>query len=243
MLPRKILAFVALAVGLAALFVRLGFWQLDRRTERREQNAAIGARLEMPPMRFDSLVTAGDGDTSTYTNRRTTVIGLPDTANEFVVTGRSRNGSPGVHIFTPLKVDGLGRAVLVNRGWVYAPDAATVDLARWREQRGAFTGYTARVPAPEAATIVKNRGMRPLTVHGVERLLPYGFEPLYVVAADSAGENAPVRLPPPALDEGPHLSYAIQWFAFAATAIIGAVIVTQRSRRRNAGAVSALNHG
>jgi surfeit locus 1 family protein len=39
-----------------------------------------------------------------------------------------------------------------------------------------------------------------------------------------------VRLPPPALDEGPHLSYAIQWFSFAAIALIGGTAVALRSR-------------
>ena len=38
------------------------------------------------------------------------------------------------------------------------------------------------------------------------------------------------RLPPPALDEGPHLSYAIQWFSFAAIALIGGTAVAVRNR-------------
>jgi cytochrome oxidase assembly protein ShyY1 len=39
------------------------------------------------------------------------------------------------------------------------------------------------------------------------------------------------RLTPPPLDEGPHLSYAIQWFAFAAIALIGAGAVAIRRER------------
>jgi surfeit locus 1 family protein len=36
------------------------------------------------------------------------------------------------------------------------------------------------------------------------------------------GGLLPRRLPPPSLDEGPHLNYAIQWFAFATIALVGA---------------------
>jgi cytochrome oxidase assembly protein ShyY1 len=46
----------------------------------------------------------------------------------------------------------------------------------------------------------------------------------------------PVRIPLPALDEGPHKSYAMQWFAFAAIALIGTALVTRsewQSRRDN----------
>ena len=35
----------------------------------------------------------------------------------------------------------------------------------------------------------------------------------------------------PALDDGPHRGYAIQWFSFAAIAIVGALAVVRRERR------------
>ena len=66
-------------------------------------------------------------------------------------------------------------------------------------------------------------------------LLPYPVSPLYLVAT-VADTTKPVRervarLPAPTLDEGPHLSYAIQWFAFAAIALIGGATVAVRERR------------
>jgi cytochrome oxidase assembly protein ShyY1 len=39
-----------------------------------------------------------------------------------------------------------------------------------------------------------------------------------------------VRLSLPALDEGPHKNYVLQWFAFAATAVVGGVALFFRSR-------------
>jgi cytochrome oxidase assembly protein ShyY1 len=39
-----------------------------------------------------------------------------------------------------------------------------------------------------------------------------------------------VPVPLPDLSEGPHLSYAIQWFCFAAVAVAGAAILVRRER-------------
>jgi surfeit locus 1 family protein len=233
--------FVALAVALAGLFVRLGFWQLDRRAERQRANAFVRAQMQRPPVPYPELIRKSPltptpkallVDTALAPWwRRTTIVGKPEYAEEFVVMGRSRNGSPGVHIFTPLRVDGLKEVVLVNRGWVYSPDAATIDLTRWRENRDTFTGYTEQLPWGHSFSIVKGRGIRPLYHNGVSRVLPYSFQGLYVVALDSGGPEAPARLSLPSLSDGPHLSYAIQWFCFAAIALGGAVIVWHKARR------------
>jgi len=223
-MSRKILVFVIVAVALAALFVRLGFWQLDRLRERRAHNASLAAQLALPPASFEALPADGH-------MRRAWVEGTPDWDHEFVQTGRSLNGSPGVYVLTPVKREGRP-AVLVNRGWVYAPDAATVDLARWRESRARFSGYTM---APQGADVAspasRPRATRVVTPDAVARLVPYATEPLVLVVQDSGGSGAPVRLPAVTLDDGPHLSYAIQWFCFAAIALVGAAVVAIRARR------------
>lgn len=223
-MPRRIVVFVVLAVVLAMLFVRLGFWQLSRLEERRAQNAGIAGDLSVPEVPWNQL---GSMDSADF--RRTVVAGIPDTAAEFAILGRSRNGSPGVWIITPVRPVGDSIAVLVNRGWVYAPDAATVDLNRWRERRSEYRGYTHRIAIGPKS--VKGRGLRVFDSSGVDSLLPYPFAPLYLVQRDSGPvDSTPARLPMPALSDGPHLSYAIQWFAFAAIAMAGAAIVAIRSR-------------
>jgi surfeit locus 1 family protein len=45
----------------------------------------------------------------------------------------------------------------------------------------------------------------------------------------------PVVLPEPELDEGPHLSYAVQWFVFATIAAVGYPLVLRRLSRRGPG--------
>jgi surfeit locus 1 family protein len=223
---RRIVVFVALAMALAVVFIRLGFWQIDRLHQRRARNAQVSVRLAEPIAPIDS-----PRDTSSF--RRGIVRGEPDYFNEIVLTGRSRQGSPGVYIITPVRRIGSDSAVLVIRGWVYSPDAATVDLTRWHERQNAFTGYVLSLPSassPAPQQPASGRKVRTLTRENVRRLIPYPVATRYLVSQDSAADSTPARLALPALDDGPHLSYAIQWFAFAAIAIVGAGIVVYRAR-------------
>jgi surfeit locus 1 family protein len=229
----KLAVFIALAVVLAAVFIRLGVWQLDRLGERRTQTTGLRGRMAEPPVAWEQL-----RDTMAY--RRATVTGSPDHANEIVFTGRSRDGSPGVYILTPLRRPGNDTAVLVLRGWVYAADAATIDRATWRESRTSFHGFVQALSEREATPPLSDRRVRSLTVAGVRALLPYPVARMYLIAQDSAAPSAPARLPPPALNDGSHLGYAIQWFCFAAIALVGAGIVAFRaSRSRATGASGA----
>ena len=231
---RSIIAAV-LALIVAAVCVRLGVWQLSRLAERRARNAEVttsmrGAAVALTELPRDSLAPRF---------RRVHVNGTFDFEHEIVLTGRTRQGSPGVHIITPLRMDEAGRAVLVNRGWVYSPDAASAELSRWREPaRATIEGYvehfsTDRSGDPRLGA--NPRARRWLDRSDISGVIPYPLAPFYVVAiADGPPrENIPVRLPLPELDEGPHRSYAIQWFAFAAIALAGgALLVWQEHKGR-----------
>lgn len=226
---RSTILFLVLAVGAAAGCIRLGIWQLDRRAQRRAMNAVVAARIHGEPVALSALT----GDTSVNRFRRVRVAGRPDFAHEFMLTLRGNNGSPGVDIITPVLSPGSDSAVLVNRGWIYSPDGMTADLAPWTESDTAFTGYVDSFESGSAADSVRRNGIRKMDYAAIARVLPYPVRGFYVVAlADSIAEGGTkgvVRLRPPKLDDGPHLSYAFQWFAFATIALIGGGIVTARS--------------
>jgi cytochrome oxidase assembly protein ShyY1 len=72
----------------------------------------------------------------------------------------------------------------------------------------------------------------------VAKSLPYPVAKYYVVViGDSTiAPDRLARLTLPPLDEGPHLSYAIQWFFFALVALTGAGFVVKQSRDQSLGA-------
>jgi len=233
-MPRRLVLFLLLAVILAVGCIRLGFWQLSRLAQRRARNAVVAARLSQPQAPLTTL--AAD---SASVLRKATVTGTPDFEHEILLAARTYQGSPGVWLLTPLRIAGRDTAVLVNRGWIYAPDGVSVDAARWQETTTTYAGYAELlrpgvVSKPEGVLRRDARIARQLDLATVQSLLPYPVSPLYLVATapDTTrpqGERV-ARLPTPALDEGPHLSYAIQWFSFAAIALIGGTAVAVRHR-------------
>ena len=208
----------------------MAIWQLHRLSARQKQNAMLAARRFAPEVELDAL----PGDTALAHFRRVHIKGSYDHGQEIVFTLRERNGSPGVNIITPLLRNGKDTAVLVNRGWVYSPDAMTVDLNPWREAdvvdgHGFVETFPTKGPFP-APNPARPREFRRLDRAQIQKVLPYPIANYYVVLTDSsASASTPPRVEPLPLDEGPHRMYAIQWFSFAAISIIGLVIFLRRT--------------
>jgi surfeit locus 1 family protein len=227
-LRKWILSFVA--ISFALLSISLGFWQLRRLSARQQQNDLLASRRFAAPVELPVLPT----DTGRAHYRRVRVAGTLDYAHEINLTLRVRNGSPGINIITPLRRAGNDTAVLINRGWVYAPDGITVDTNVWREADTLTgTGFVETFPtqgpfAPPNPT--RPRSFRRLNRTELQKLFPYPIANYYVVLTDSGvPPHAPPRVEPAPLDEGPHRNYAIQWFSFAAISIIGLVIFLRRA--------------
>lgn len=227
---------VALAVSVAC--IRLGFWQLERLRERRAANALVTSRLSEAPTPLRGMTA-----TSGVRFRRATATGTYDFANEFVLTSRSRNGSPGVHVITPLRFADNDTAVLVNRGWVYTPDGMRVDLTLFREDTNAVVdGFVEEFSRAQGAVSTPSvaKAVRRLDRDSIAARLPYPVGHVILVQQKDSGEVAavgrgtPVRIQPPPLDEGSHRSYAIQWFGFALVGIAGSILVLRRDRTRPA---------
>jgi len=222
---------VVIALVIASIFARLGFWQLSRLHDRRALNAELASRAVAPAVPISQLPT----DTANAHYRRVSVEGTYDYAHEIELTLRSRDGSPGINIVTPVRLPGTDTALMVVRGWVYAPDGMTVDLNRWREPaHAAGHGFVETFPPARTgrnSSPTHSNAYRWLDRAVLEKRFHYPLEPYYVVLtslpADS-GTNAPPRLEVPPMDEGPHQSYAIQWFSFAAISIIGMTLFIRR---------------
>jgi len=222
--------FAAFGIIFAIVCIRLGFWQLGRLQERKELNKELISRAETKPVNFSQLPR----DTGAAHFRRVTLNGTYDYAHEIVITNRTRHGSPGVHIITPLRQSSTDTAILVNRGWVYAPDAMSVDLNRWHEPvamtgEGYVENYQSRPGQPKSAS--HRNAYRWLDLPTVSRAFPYPVAPFLVVLIADSGTtpaNVPPRVEVPPLDEGPHMSYAIQWFSFAAISIFGMILYLRR---------------
>ena len=217
---------------LAALFVRLGLWQLDRLDERKERNDRIESRMDAPPSEVEAL----PADPESADHRSAVARGVYDATSQVRVQLRSYSGQPGDWVLTPLELAD-GRAVIVNRGWVpqgtppseYAPPEGEVEvrgLALRSQVRGRF--------APGDEQTGRLEVLNRVDVARLAQQAPYELLPFYVELDEQtpAAGRLPRPLPPPALGNGPHLSYAFQWFAFAAIGLIGWPLLLRRAAAR-----------
>ena len=212
-------AGLLVAVAAAASCVRLGFWQLDRLRQRRARNAEVRARRELPPRDVTRALT---GDTAR--DRRLRARGVYDFGRERLWRGRAYDGVPGVAFLTPLRLAD-GAAVLVDRGWAPSPDAYHVDQAAYREPDTADVLGLGML-APRARGDVDPAKLRDSLPYPVLSFV------LQALPADRPSlRDRPMRWPVSGIDDGPHLSYAVQWFSFAVIIVVGSIALIRKSRR------------
>ena len=239
MSPRTRLVLVVLLVVAGVVCIRLALWQLTRLRERRAANATISSALARPEVHLDSVPP------ESLAFRRVRASGEYDHAHEFVIRGQAHRERPGVTVVTPLRLRGRNDAVLVLRGFVAAADATTADLDSLAEPgehtvRGSARPLGHREDGGARIVRAGRTTWRGLDSAAVAAALPYPVLPIVIQQTpDSTLPRFPRRLPPPALDDGPHLSYTIQWFAFATIAIVGGVGLIAQPRRSTARAPSA----
>ncbi len=234
---RTLLFLVTVLAGLVC--GSLGIWQLGRLLDRRERNRLALAQRDLE--RVDLTLGSLDGPVG---YRSVRIQGSPDFEREFVIRGRLLRGTPGIQVVTPMRISGRDTAVLVHRGFVPSPDAGRLGSPeRYREpDSAAYDGVALAMPderdgAPLATSLGETWHRLDLTA--MRGRLPYPVAPYYViVTADSTrttdhtikGRVLPIRIEPPPLDGGPHLSYAIQWFLIGGAALAFGFVFVRRKQ-------------
>lgn len=220
---------VLLAIG---VMVRLGVWQLDRLQGRRAANAAITQQLAAPPLALDGQ-TARTTDAAALTFRRVSLRGTWDYAHEIELRYRSFDGQAGIHLLTPLRIEGSDAAVLVDRGWVpYQQSGADNRQIYQQGDRAVIEGLVyasipQETPSSEPGTVSQ------IDLAAVGAQTPYALLPFWVQRLPaSAGEPLPRSEGMPDLSDGTHFAYMIQWWAFAATLLITYLLFANQTMRR-----------
>lgn len=218
-------------VGMGVL-ARLGIWQLDRLEERRTANAQLAAALNDPP--FELTADFSPTDPAQYKDRLVYAEGHYDFAYQGIIKLQNFQGRSGVFVVAPFVLADGETAVLVNRGWV--PDAFTEQLSELDEPgEQTVSGYvglsqTLSRAASDAPPTDELAWFR-LDIAQIQKQLPYKLLPLYIVEWTDEEETAdlPIQLDREIdLSEGPHLSYAIQWFTFSIMLGVGYLFFVRR---------------
>ncbi|WP_430646454.1 SURF1 family cytochrome oxidase biogenesis protein [Agromyces sp. GXS1127] len=226
--------YLALVIVFAIACSALGTWQLNRRAEALAEVARIDANYDADPVPLDEALPELDGFDVDQRWQVVSATGEYLLSEEVVVRNRPCGGSTGFEVLTPfLLADGT--VFMVDRGWipqdsdgrpseVPAPPAGEVEIsARLKAGEGRIAGRTSS--GAEFATID--------LAELADRVGVPAYTGAYGILIQSGAEASepPVALPRPVRDEGPHLSYALQWFVFALLAFIALGWFANQERR------------
>jgi cytochrome oxidase assembly protein ShyY1 len=223
------------AFVVAAVCIRLGFWQLDRLHGRKEANRGIAAAEARSPEPLRVLL-ASSPDPTALRFRRATIIGRYDPDREVLLYGRNAStGEAGDHVLTPLILPDRS-AIVVDRGWV--PIESVVPLTGTAAAPPGQVRIVGVLFPPDALSTPATGASPAVNVTKVDLgqlggQVPYRLLPFYVLLQRQDPPQAgrlPEMPPLPPFTNGPHFSYAVQWFSFAAIAIVGYGVVLRRER-------------
>lgn len=236
---RRWLGYLALAVAFALACAALAAWQLARRDEARTEIARVEANWDSSPRPVAEVLPTLTSFDPAAKWMPVSLSGRYLTDDQLLVRGRPLNGRAGFEVLVPLQLAD-GSVFVVDRGWLpvgnaqdvpdvipAAPSGTVWVVVRLKAGeptllgRSAPTGQIATVNLPDIASRV---GMPTHTG-------AYGL----MASEDPAAPARPTAVSKPVADEGPHLSYAFQWVAFALMGFVGlGWAVRQEFRIRNA---------
>ena len=240
---RRLLTTLIVLLGMA-LLARLGIWQLDRLEQRRQQNDQLRLALEAPPLQLNrEKLSASQGFLK---DRNVTVTGEYDFDRTVVLLLQNWSGQTGVHLVTPLLVEGQDIAILVDRGWI--PESERMADGRSRfDLSGLVTvdGYVATTQtssrsndsaATAALDAAFQREWYRIDIEAIRGQMPYELLPVFMIQSPAPGgdDDFPFHHEREIdLSDGPHLGYAVQWFIFSSLLGLIYVISINRSLTSN----------
>jgi surfeit locus 1 family protein len=234
-----------IVLGVVAVLLLLGQWQLERLDQVRTSNALLAERAASAPVDVIDLVTGTAIDEQAVEFRRVSVTGTFRPDEEVLQRNRVQRGLQGLDVLTPLDL-GDGLTLLVRRGWVPTtmdtppltdapPPTGLVTVTGILERSVTQPTFGARDPDDGVLQRVFHPDTARLDRQMSGTLLPVVLRMDALPGADAT--TLPTAPEAPGLDEGSHLSYAAQWHLFALLAL-GAYVLWWRTRLRRVSTVS-----
>lgn len=227
----RVLPTLATLLLLAGL-LRLGVWQADKGERRAAEIAQHSQRAHWGPYPIGAQLVESEW----LQDAPVTVRGTYEPEHQFYVDNRQEDGKPGVHVVTPLRIEGSTVRILVNRGW-----------AGWTQGRQVLP--VVKTPAgvvqvTGVATVPHNKNffLMPSRAESLPRLWnqldmerfaqerPDPLQPVVVLQGKNDASDGLIRnWQPPEDRVAKHQSYAYQWFGMAVALLVFYVVSSVRT--------------
>ena len=221
----KWLGYLLLAAIFASACVFLGRWQMDRRAETLAEINRVVTNYSATPVPFADV---REEFSQLDSDREWTQVELKGSYlvdGQRIVRNRPLNGQPGYEVVVPFRLR-TGETVVIDRGWLPIGNKNP--------------GSPDSVPAPppgEVTAVVRLKHPEPELQRGAPEgqlasidLAAYSAQLGYPLLTGAYGQLAsetppaaemPMAFPKPSTEEGTHLSYSLQWFAFGVLMFVG----------------------
>ncbi|ANP72744.1 SURF1 family protein [Cryobacterium arcticum] len=225
LISRQWAGYLALTIVFAVICSGLGVWQLARRAEAQAEISRVETNFDAEAVPVTEALPNLDSFEESQKWLPVELTGTYLRDEEILVRNRPLNINPGFEVLTPLLLSD-GDVFIVNRGWVptgedqnapdsvpAAPTGEVTVIARLKQGEPSLAGRSAtgnQIATINLTEIAERLGTDTYTG-------AYGL----MKSEDPATAERPTAVTRPVRDEGPHLSYAFQWFVFALMGFIG----------------------
>ena len=233
---RRWAPWLSLVVLFAIATTLLSWWQFSRREERVEKINQVIENYESEAIELATvtwLETSGGLFTDEW--KPVEIEGKYLAEDSILVRNRPLSGSPGFLQLVPFRTS-TGEVLVVERGWLPAGSDIKEPLLNPLPSRD-FKKLVIRLRQGESDSGKDSVAGRLDTVDLDEYAALHpelGLETRFygrLASENPASDEAPIPQPKPSLDEGNHLSYALQWLLFGLMAF-GAFVWAYRNDRR-----------
>ena len=236
---RRYLGYLALAIVFSIACVALSHWQVDRLNETRTANNLVERNFDSTPTPLAEVLPTLTSYTGSQEWKQVTVSGRYLTDQQLLVRNRPLDGNPGFEVLDPLLLDD-GTVFIIDRG--YVPTGNHQDLPDTiPEPSSGRVTVVARLQASEPTFDNQTAGKGQVSTIHLPRVAELVGKPTFtrayglMVHETPAAATNPMPQPKPQLDEGLHISYAIQWILFGIMAFLGlGYAIRTEYRARNA---------
>lgn len=228
----RLIPGIAVAAGIT-LFVNLGHWQAGKAERRSAEIAQHKARGQHAAYRLTAATVSAED----VQDVPVTVRGVYEPAHQFYVDNRLQDGRPGVHIVTPLKIEGSDTRVLINRGWAeWSVRQSPLPVAETPVGVVEINGI-ASIPTTKKFFLMPehedNNGAlwTRLDLARFAKTVPGTLQPVVVLQNQTDSKDALVRKWPPPEDRvSMHQSYSMQWFGMAGALLVFYLVASLRKK-------------
>lgn len=220
---------------LLPLFLALGFWQMQRASEKTDILLAVEQRKQQNPIAIESI------DTETDLFVPVLLQGSFISQKQFLLDNKIYQGRAGYEILAPFKLVGNGRIVLVSRGWVKTGLSREVlpnisfESNLTERVIGIFTRPSIGMVLGDALNTNSDSWPKVIQYPDYDKmgkLLGGSVIAGIVQSREPIGKEYPKNWQPIAFGPEKHYGYALQWFFVAFVLTILYIVLNSRKENQ-----------